>query len=264
MGNELSNFIFKSIIVVVFLLGISHISKFVYRNYFQGSPSLFVESIENQNNKAILNEPSMASNELSKIPQNSLPDLKSPDPLQAILETNFIKQISAMGKCLSLSQLDNFQISSQSNLSPTLTNLVENIKQDLGDSILQTEDQKNTTIELSTGEKRLISLYTEFQSDGQLAKRLAYYKLDNRLHDYVPIDLPEEETVEPQDSYISKLEQEGKIVETQVAKRIYFKNGEELSVLEKNNLISNAEMDRNGKSFRCTNLDTKSGQCECL
>lgn len=185
-------------------------------------------------------------------------NIASISDLKDVLDRNFAHRLVDLGKCLDI-QADVIE----DKVPPTVDNLVNSIKRDLGESVVQTEDWSNTQILLPDGEKRNIRIEVDFNSDEKISRRLKYYSVqEDQVTKSIP--LPEDQIVEPSDSFVASLEKDGQIVSVEKAQRIYFANGEELSILEKNNMISSAELSRNGKSFKCTDLDTETGNCRCL
>ena len=170
--------------------------------------------------------------------------------------TQFTNQIPAMGKCLGL----NPELTGSTDLKTE--SLIDTIRTELGDPIARTEDWSNTELKLSSGEHRGIRIDTNF-GDELVGRKLKYFNM-NSDGSTSPIEIDKELTDDPTETLIASLEKSGEIVNRLSSTRIYFQNGEEFIVTEKNGILTDIEVNRNAKTFKCSNLTMAGSQCQCL
>ena len=157
-----------------------------------------------------------------------------------------------------------FQNSLQANEGdPSLENWKSVLRIELGDAVLEAEDWVNTHLVLSNGEKRRIRIESEMGEDNRVTRKLKYASVDKEDLP-VPIELPQEQTIDPNDTFVASLEKEGQVTMVEKASRLYYSDGSEVMSVQRNNIISEIEINRSGRSFHCWNLDKEKHQCDCL
>ncbi len=146
---------------------------------------------------------------------------------------------------------------------PSLENWKSVLRTELGDVVLEAEDWVNTHLVLSNGEKRRIRIESEMGEDNRVTRKLKYASVDKEDLP-VPIELPQEQTIDPNDTFVASLEKEGQVSMVEKASRLYYSDGSEVMSVQRNNIISEIEINRSGRSFHCWNLDKEKHQCDCL
>jgi len=176
----------------------------------------------------------------------------------AFVQAQFLEALKGLGTCM---DIKNAIDTEQKEIK--LDSLIASVRNEIGDPVIRSEDWSNTLLRTPEGEQRRIRVEMEYDTDDRIVKRLKYYKVESEDR-MVPIPLEGEASVDPQDSFIASLEGDGKIFMREKGSRIYFQNGEELILVERNDQLSDIEMNRNGRTFKCTGLETGKSNCSCL
>ncbi|WP_415062338.1 hypothetical protein [Bdellovibrio sp.] len=167
------------------------------------------------------------------------------------------KHLKEMGHCLNMvtSPLD-----AQSEFN--FENLNTAISADLGDVVTQSEEWTATDIRTKSGELRRIYLENSPDTAAEPRRTLKYYSLQGGSQKEIP--LSKEQMTNPSDALVASLESDGDVVGRSLSRRIYYQNGDDLLLVERNGKIYSLELPHDGKTFRCTGLDsTKTMKCEC-
>lgn len=143
----------------------------------------------------------------------------------------------------------------------TLTTILDSVQSELGEPVVRSEDWTSTEIKLADNSKRLIRIETVYENE-DIVKKLRYYKVTSTA--LVPIDLTQDQTTNPSESFLASLEKEGELVSREKSERVFFQNGEEISYIEKDGKIQNSEIIRVGKALKCSDYDQKSFRCQCF
>ncbi len=146
---------------------------------------------------------------------------------------------------------------------PSLEAWKSALRPDFGEVVLEAEDWTNTHLVLPSGEKRRIRIESEMGDDNRVTRKLKYAGVDKDDLP-VPINLPAEQTVDPNETFIASLEKEGQVTMVEKAQRLYFSDGSEVMSVQRNSIVSEIEINKAGRSFHCWNLDKSSHQCDCL
>jgi hypothetical protein len=177
-------------------------------------------------------------------------------PDQAV-EKNISAQLKSMGVCLNLKN------SISDRAAPTFAEINSSLKSEFGDVVTQNEEWSNIHVQLPSGEQRRIRIEVDSNGEESSLRRLKYYGVDKEGLP-VPIALPKEQTENPTDTFISGLESEGKVIMTEKAMHAYYPHGQEVLYTEKNGLVSELEISKNGKSFKCSQLASANAVCKCF
>ncbi len=171
---------------------------------------------------------------------------------------NFIQALTGAQTCFQ------FQNSLQATEGdPNLENWKSALHSELGEVALEAEDWTSTQIVLPNGEKRRIRIESEVGEDNRITRKLKYAGVDKDDLP-VPINLPTEQTVDPNETFIASLEKEGQVTLVEKAERLYYSDGSEVMSVVRNNLVSEIEINKASRSFHCWNLDKSNHQCDCL
>ncbi|MBV2169278.1 MAG: hypothetical protein KUL82_11290 [Bdellovibrio sp.] len=167
------------------------------------------------------------------------------------------KHLKEMGQCLNMvvSPLD-----SQSEFNFETLNAA--ISADLGDVVTQSEEWSATDIRTKSGELRRIYIENSPDIAAESQRTLKYYSLQGGTQKELP--LSKEQTTNPSEALVASLESDGELVGRSVSRRLYYQNGDDLLLVERNGKIYSLELPHDGKTFRCTGLDSAvTMKCEC-
>lgn len=148
-------------------------------------------------------------------------------------------------------------------LEPNLQTLVDSVRGEWGESVINTEDWMQVEMETPEGEKRRLRVEMDFDTDTQVQRKLKYMTvgLDGQT---VPIPVSEDQAIEPSESLIASLETGNKILSKESFERIYFQNGEEIVARQKDGFLTEIEVNKGPKSFKCSKVNELTANCQCI
>ncbi|MDG0817086.1 hypothetical protein [Bdellovibrio svalbardensis] len=137
------------------------------------------------------------------------------------------------------------------------------IAPDLGEVVTTTEDWSATDIKTNSGEIRRIFIKNTPNVEMEAIRSLKYYSMQpNGTQKEIP--LSKEQMANPSDTLIASLEADGQLVSKSSARKVYYQNGDDLSVVEKNGRIYSFELMHDQKTFKCSGVDSaKTLSCQC-
>ncbi len=185
-------------------------------------------------------------------------DANPPPATNAEVMKIFAEKLRDLGTCLE----------TQNNvpgdeLEPNLQTVVDSVRGEWGESVINTEDWMQVEMETPEGEKRRLRVEMDFDSDTQVQRKLRFMVV-GKDGQTSPIPVPEDQAVEPSDSLIASLEAGNKVVVREKFERIYFQNGEEIVAKQKDGQITELEINKGAKSFKCGRMNEPTAECQCL
>lgn len=192
-----------------------------------------------------------------------LAQVSDPTPERANVEGTeaaakaFPDALKALGAC--------FDIRNQVNsdrIQPTLAQLIDSLRGEIGDSIAEYEDWSNEHIIMANGEQRRLRIENGADANGIPGRFLRYFKLDKQGLPEI-ITLPPEQSQNPSDETLNLLRADGQRSLYERNLRSYFQNGEEVVTTEKNGFLQDLEMTKGAKNFKCSNLNSEGPNCRC-
>lgn len=171
---------------------------------------------------------------------------------------SYFQSFKNVGACLPTVTLPQMQ-----DEEPSLQFWNNHFQSIFGSIVFDNQEWYDTYLTLSNGEQRQIRIAYEMTEDDEYVKRLTYtaYGADGTI---IPVEIPAEKLENPDEGYIASLELEGDVTLKQSAHRIYFRDNTEIFAVEKNGIVSDLEISKDGKVFRCQNLTSSAPQCSCL
>lgn len=146
-------------------------------------------------------------------------------------------------------------------VEPTLSAVLESVQAELGEPVVRSEDWNTAEVILADGGRRLIKIETVYEDD-DIIKRLKHFQVTNQ--DLVPLELTQEQSVNPSETFLASLEKEGEVSNRERSERVFFQNGEEIAYTERNGKLVNSEIIRAGKSLKCNDYGQPSFNCQCF
>ena len=171
----------------------------------------------------------------------------------------FAQKLRDLGTCL-----DTQNNVPGDELEPNLQVVIDSVRGEWGESVINTEDWMQVEMETPDGEKRRLRVEMDFDSDTQVQRKLKFLSLGKDGQTTTPIPVPEDQAIEPSDSLIASLETGNKIITKEKFERIYFQNGEEIVAKQKDGFITELEVNKGPKSFKCIKINEESSDCQCL
>lgn len=169
----------------------------------------------------------------------------------------FPEVLKSLGTCFDIRN----QISAD-QIEPSVAQLVDSLRGELGDAVADYEDWSNEHVTLPNGEQRRLRLENSADANGVPGRYLRYFKIDREgLPE--PILLPPEQTQNPSEEVLNSLRGEGKRSLFERSLRSYFQNGEEVMTVEKNGYITELDMAKGNKTFKCSNVNSPQPNCRC-
>lgn len=137
----------------------------------------------------------------------------------------------------------------------------QSINADLGDVVTQDEEWVATDLRTKDGELR--RLYLERVGDPEGSRSLQYfsYAADGSRKE---LPLSKEQKINPSETLLASLEADGEVVGRSMSRRIFYQNGDDLLLVEKNGKIFSFQLMHDGATYSCTGADKSATfQCQC-
>lgn len=137
------------------------------------------------------------------------------------------------------------------------------INPDLGDIVTQSEEWTATDLRTKEGEIRRIYIENVPTGDSAAARTLKYEAFAaNGVAK--PLPLSKEQMSNPSEALVASLEADGEVIGRSISRRIFYQNGDDLLLVEKNGMIFSIELTHDGATFRCHGMDKSATfKCQC-
>lgn len=208
-------------------------------------------------NKPRTGTPMVPAIETSTIPQDSngfLPT-KMEDPKRFALIQKNLKDMSV---CLNmemgtLAEDEDFNVATFNRI----------ISPDLGGIVTVTEDWQATDIKTGSGELRRIFLQNQSDAEGNITRTVKYFSV-NSGGQQTEIPLSGDQAKNPTETFLAGLESDGQLFSKSIARKYFYQNGDDLSLVERNGQIYYFELAHDKKIMKCSGLDSsKNMSCSC-
>lgn len=137
------------------------------------------------------------------------------------------------------------------------------IAPDLGEVVTTMDEWSATDIKTSSGEIRRIFIKNNSDTSTDSVRTLSYYAMQTD-GSQKNLPLSKEQANNPSEALLASLESDGQLVSRSSARKIYYQNGDDLSVVEKNGQIYSFAVNHDQKNFGCTGADSsKTLSCHC-
>jgi hypothetical protein len=194
----------------------------------------------------------------SKLPEGSPPPSEFQEMPPEAPSNNLAEVLERFHSCVTIPRGD-----LPNPAPPSLNTWVQYLQSRLGETVFNSEEWRNTDLQLANGEKRRIRVEYDMGENEEYVKKLKYSIVgtDNQI---IPLSVSTEHSENPTEAFIETLEKEGEVTVSEKAYRMYFKDGSELYAVERNGVVKDLDVSKDGKLFRCTQMDTTKFNCECL
>lgn len=137
------------------------------------------------------------------------------------------------------------------------------ISADLGDIVAQAEEWSAIDIRTQAGEIRRIYVENSTSGEAEPQRKLKYYSMGSG-GEQKELPLSKDQMSSPSDSLIASLEKDGDVIGRSVSRRIFYQNGDDLLLVERNGKIYSFQLPHDGKTFSCLGADSSSTmKCQC-
>ncbi|WP_295900121.1 hypothetical protein [uncultured Bdellovibrio sp.] len=167
------------------------------------------------------------------------------------------KHLKEMAVCLNM-QVG--QLDPQSEINFETFNKA--ISPDLGDIVMTTDEWSATDIRTKAGELRRIYIENSPDPEKQSQKNLKYYSLSTS-GEQKELPLAADQMANPSEALIASLESDGELVGKSTSRRMFYQNGDDLLLIERNGKIYSFELPHDGKTFTCIDADSAKMACRC-
>lgn len=174
------------------------------------------------------------------------------------IQKKFSESLKSLGECL---ETQNSVPGDQ--IEPTLQMTIDSIRGEWGEAVITTEDWMQVEMMHSDGEKRRIRVEMDFDNEIQVQRKLKYMSVD-AAGVTKPISIPDDQAIEPSEALIASLEAGNNVLTREKFERVYFQNGEEIVAHQVNGYLTSLEVNRGSKSFKCTQMNVESLNCQCI
>ena len=144
----------------------------------------------------------------------------------------------------------------------SLETLLKTIQPDWGPVVHQSDRWMNWQLRTPEGKERRLRLEIIELEDSKVSRELHYYSVD-RDGQPMPIDIGDSKSMNPNDEIINQMLKDGEVTEKERAAYVEFGSGERVEYLEDNGDLSEIEVIKAGRSYRCNTLKARES-CQCI
>jgi hypothetical protein len=143
-----------------------------------------------------------------------------------------------------------------------LDSLSRAFQSDFGQSSYEADRWMNWHLRMRDGKERRIRLENAESDDGKMTRELKYFTVD-RDGQPSTIDMDDDKSVNPSDDVLDQLLKEGDVFYKERAAFVVFPNGERIEYLEKNGTLSEIEIIKGDRYYRCSDISERDS-CQCV
>lgn len=137
------------------------------------------------------------------------------------------------------------------------------ISEDLGDIVAQEEDWVVADVRSKNGEYRRVYVENHTDANGTVSRKLKYFSITPGGMQS-ELSLAPEQSANPSEALIASLEADGDVVSRSVSRRIFYQNGDDLVLVEKDGKIYSYSLPHDGRTYICTGADSAATMsCQC-
>lgn len=170
----------------------------------------------------------------------------------------FSAHLKLMGQCLEIDASGNSEL-----VEPTFDNLVVALQPSLGEVVVKMDDWSQSDVRSPNGDMKRIRTEVEYVDNNNPVKRAQLYKLNEQGMPELQ-ELSEDVSVDPTDEYLESLRGDGVTTNEEKGGRVYYSEGEELVLVERNGQLQSFSLSKGEKTFSCTETDAPTSNCQCL
>lgn len=168
----------------------------------------------------------------------------------------FAAIVDDMRECLEMGR------AGAADASPTVDTLTNQLQSDFGPIASQGDRWLSWKLRTPGGEERLLRVDYFEDEMGTPQREVHYFSMRSET-DVFPIDIPPDKSLNPSNSYIDSILQEGQIHYQEKAKYAIFPSGERVDFVEKNGALAEIEVTRGEHFFRCDSVKARQS-CHCV
>lgn len=113
------------------------------------------------------------------------------------------------------------------------------------------------------GQERRLKLEVIENDEGRMVRELHLFAVD-KDNVPIPLDIGQEKVKNPTDEVLSQMLKDGDVFFKEKAGSGIFPNGDRLEFIERNSILSEFELLKNDKTFRCSSLKVPKETCQCV
>ena len=179
-------------------------------------------------------------------------------PSSPAIAENFKNQLAKVLECVSPDK----KSSLIGGVDPTFENLVQFFNESYGQYVVSLEDWVQSDIKMADGTLRRVRVDTSYMDQGSPEQRISVFGLDQSGSPKLE-SLDPEKSFNPTDEYISSFFTGSTLVMVEKSQRVYFPNGEELILIERNGRVESMTFTNEGRTSSCSGLDQETSSCQC-
>ncbi|MBC7421589.1 MAG: hypothetical protein H7328_12750 [Bdellovibrio sp.] len=174
------------------------------------------------------------------------------------VQKSFSLHIKQLGQCLGVNPSVEVE-----KTDPTFDNLVVSLQPTLGDVVVKMDDWAQLDVRAPNGDMRRIRTEIEYQDNNNPVKHTQLYKLNEQGMPELQQLTPTQAT-DASDESLEMLRGDSSTTNEEKGGRVYYAEGEELVLVERNGKVQSFSLTKGEKTFSCTETDTTTSNCQCL
>lgn len=179
-------------------------------------------------------------------------------PVNPVLAENFKNQLAKVLECVSPDKKSTLV----SGIEPNFQNLVEFFNESYGQYVVSLEDWVQSDVKMADGTLKRVRVDTTYLDQSSPERRISVFGLDPSGNPQME-NLDPEKSLNPSDDFINGFFKDATPALIEKSQRVYFPNGEELILIERNGRIESVTFTAEGKTSSCTGLDQETSNCQC-
>ena len=207
------------------------------------------------------NMPIMSAGDQNKRPsiESTMKHSEPPvTPLNPAIAENFKNQLAKVLECVSPDKKSTLV----KGIDPNFQNLVEFFNESYGQYVISLEDWVQSDVKMLDGTLKRVRIDTTYLDQSSPERRISVFGLDQKGNPQMET-LDPEKSLNPTDDYVNGFFKDAEAALIEKSQRVYFPNGEELILIERNGRIESVTFTAEGKTSSCSGLDQETSNCYC-
>lgn len=213
----------------------------------------FVETSENKNNQV---SESNTNTEINLKKSEKATEETKINSAEIVHENNFIFVLNSIQSCLDIK--NNINVSSKPQLK--IDYLLSSLKSEWGEAIVLSEDEKIIEHELKNGEIRVLKIEMGESGENLETKYFMFEKKNGQIN---PLAMSIDPETEATPNNIQSMLGDSKVINYTRKDRYFFSEGQEVSAVIENDILSQVTVSHGGKSLHCELLLDDKKNCSC-
>lgn len=175
-----------------------------------------------------------------------------------VIAENFKNHLNKVLECIEPGKKSGLM----AGVPPSFDNMIQVFNDNYGQYVVSLEDWTQSDLKMADGTLRRVRVDTTYIGQASPERRISVFGLDAQGYPQ-PVDIDAEKAQNPEDEFIKSFMVGSEPVLIEKSERVYFQNGEELILVERDGRVESMTFTGNGKTATCSGLDKEDSNCQC-